>query len=360
MSLEVDPSLGRIVRRESWPDLTVSTYRRIEEAIRANKPEEAAAMLDYFHEEALVCRRIFDQWLPGVVKFLVAKGVSEVDVASLKRRLEILVAPKGQPSWDREKGWSDYLSVKEGFRLTLISAASPRPSSRALEQAMRVVKEAWRVSHDLDVDMLLGFFDAVIEKLGEVAIGEMWERHLIRGWFEERYAHFDMSKVDWKESFQKLVFLSFEAMHGHLCGPRREGDVEYQEYADRVELSFDPCGSGGRAYRGEPLDGTGSRMEAPYHFRAIAGAYDFTWNKPGICTYCAHCCVLTERLPAQTFGYPVRVVDPPSYPYEPGAKCRYTIYKNVRDIPDTAYRRLGLEKPTVDQQLGSAHGPFGK
>src|SRR5690606_36295601 len=122
---------------------------------------------------------------------------------------------------------------------------------------------------------------------GEEAIGEMWEQHLVRDWFDQRYARFDVSHADWKESFRLLVFLSFEAMHGHLCGPKREGDVEYREFEDRVELEFDPCGSGGRAYCGEPLDGTGSRMEAPYGSKPVRGAYDFTWNKPGICTYCA-------------------------------------------------------------------------
>jgi hypothetical protein len=147
-------------------------------------------------------------------------------------------------------------------------------------------------------------------------------------------------------------------MHGHLCGPGRKGDVGFREFADRVELEFDPCGSGGRAYRGEPLDGTGSRMETPYEFRAIQGKHDFTWNKSGICTYCAHCCVLTEKLPAQMFGYPVRVIDPPSYPHEAGAKCRYTIYKDLRAIPEHIYTRIGLVKPAAERPLGSAHGPF--
>lgn len=224
--------------------------------------------------------------------------------------------------------------------------------------ALERMKEAWRIAHDMDVDTLLGLFDAVIDALGEAAIGEIWEQYLVRDWFDERYARFDVSRADWKESFRLLVFLSFEAMHGHLCGPKREGDVEYQEFEDRVELQFDPCGSGGRAYRGEPLDGTASRMESPYGFKPVKEAYDFTWNKRGICTYCVHCCVLTEIMPARAFGYPVRVIDPPSYPHAANAKCRYTIYKDPRAIPEEAYQRLGMTKPSADQALGSEHGPF--
>ena len=231
-------------------------------------------------------------------------------------------------------------------------------NTEGLHKHLFDMKEASRVGHDLDVDFMLGLYDALIDRSGEEAVGEMWEKHVILDWFKKRYVRFDVSKNDWAEFHPLLVFLSFEAMHGHLCGPGREGDVEFREFEDRIELQFDPCGTGGRTYRGEPLEGTPSRMEAPYNFKPIRKAHDFTWNKEGICTYCVHCCVLTEKLPAQTFGYPVRVIDPPSYPHNAQAKCRYTIYKDLRDIPAHIYQRIGLNKPAPDQPLGSDHGPY--
>lgn len=358
MSLKFNQAAGRVMRHEPWTELTVSTYRRIQDAIREKRYEDSANYLDYFNDEALVCHRLYDQWLGDTLRYLALRGIPDAEIPGVLARILAKVAPPGAVIWDRDAEWQRYTDRKDALVSRLRARASETGTD--LLEELRLVKEAWRVSHDVDVDMFLGLFDVVIDRFGEPAIGEMWEKHLIRDWFEKRYARFDVSKHAWPDSFKLLVELSFEAMHGHLCGPKREGDVEYREYEDRVELQFDPCGSGGRAYRGEPLDGTGPRMEAPYGFKAIQGAYDFTWNQKGICTYCAHCCALTEKLPAMTFGYPVRVIDPPSYPHNANAKCRYTIYKDPRHIPEDVYHRLGLQKPSADQPLGSAHGPFNK
>jgi hypothetical protein len=357
MTLALDPTLGRVTRHEPWQDLTVSTYRRIQDAIREDDHGLAGDYIDYFHDEALVCKRLYDQWLGDLRPYFVKKKLGEALFESSLDKVLRTIAPAGQSRWDRIAGWQHYVDLKDSL---LVRLDSGRSAAADLLVALAAMKEAWRVSHDNDVDTLLGLFDVVVDRLGEESIGELWEQHLVREWFDKRYARFDVSKADWKESFKLLVFLSFEAMHGHLCGPGREGDVGYKEFEDRVELEFDPCGSGGRALRGDEVAGTPSRMEAPYKFKAVEGAYDFTWNKKGICTYCAHCCVLTELMPAKEFGYPVRVIDPPSYPHEANAKCRYTIYKDPRTIPAEIYERLGLTKPAADQPLGSAHGPFGR
>jgi len=357
MTLTHDPALGRMRRNESPQDLQVSTYRRVREAILANRHQLARDYLGCFHDEALVNRRLYDQWLAATREYFLHKGLGEQKLAATCERVLRVIAPAGHPAWDRNSGWQRYLDLKDRLHADL--SATPPAAAAALLEELEQAKEAWRLSHDMDVDTLLGLFDVVVDELGEAAIGEMLEQHILRGWFDKRYARFDVSRADWKESLPLLVYLSFEAMHGHMCGPQRQGDVEYREFEDRVEFQFDPCGSGGRAYRGEPLDGTGSRMQAPYGFKPLQGAYDFTWNKRGICTYCAHCCVLTELMPAKAFGYPVRVVDPPSYPHSANAKCRYTIYKDPRAVPAEVYQRIGLTKPSADQPLGSEHGPFG-
>jgi hypothetical protein len=351
--MKFNEELGRKVRDESWTELSVSTYQRITEALESGCKETALELIDYFLDEALVCRRLFDQWIRDTQKFLLFKGYGEERLEALNREIRTVIDfDRQRASWDREQGWQTFLEIKEtlGQKLKLDEVGLP--------EYLAQMKESWRISHDLDVDYLLGLFDAVMTEYGEETIQEMYEEHIIKDWFEKRYKRFDVSKHDWKNTYPLLTFLSFEAMHGHLCGEGREGDVEFEEFSDRIELQFDPCGSGGRAYRGSPEDDTGSRMESPYRYRAIEGAYDFTWNKKGVCTYCAHCCVLTEKRPAEEFGYPVRIIEPPSYPENRDAKCKYIIYKDPRDIPEHYYRRLGLEKPASDQPLGSDHGPF--
>lgn len=351
--LKFSPELNRKIRSGDWDDLRQSTYRKIQDAIESEQISDAIEYVDYFHEEALVCKNLYDQWIRDGHSYLLLKGYGETELNELTQRINTVIGSNsGYGIWDREKGWEDYLQ-----RLDVLKSEIGKQSENVLE-SLYIMKEAWRVSHDMDVDYLLGLFDAVKNAYGEAAIGEMYEEYLIKDWFEKRYAAFDISNKNWDDIYPLLVFLSFEAMHGHLCGIKREGDVEYKEYEDRIEMEFDPCGSGGRAQRGEPLDNTPSRMAAPYHYGPIENPYDFTWNKKGICTYCAHCCVLTEKMPAEQFGYPVRVVEPPSYPHEKEAKCKYIIYKDPRDVPDYVYKRVGLTKPGPDQALGSHHGPF--
>lgn len=74
--------------------------------------------------------------------------------------------------------------------------------------------------------------------------------------------------------------------------------------------------------------------------------HDWAWNEKGVCYYCAHCCFALELLPAERWGHPVRVVDPPLYPGDPDEppKCTWTIYKTVEAIPEEAYARIGKTK----------------
>lgn len=353
-ALVFDEELGRKIRRKNWSELTVSTYKLIIDAVREHNVKEAIDLNEYFMDEALVCKKLFDQWARDTQKYLLLKGYGEQRLEDLNSNLnQTIDINRDRACWDREQGWKSYVELKATFNSEVTSELNKNVAIETLAK----MKEAWRISHDLDVDYLLGLFDAVMTEYGEEAIGEMYEKHIIKDWFDSRYSRFDVSKHDWDDTYPLLTFLSFEAMHGHLCGTERDGAVEYKEFEDRIELQFDPCGSGGRAYRGEPIDGSPSRMESPYRFKPMEKAHDFTWNKKGVCTYCAHCCILTEKRSAEEFGYPVRIIDPPTYPDNKDAKCKYTIYKDITDIPEKYYKRIGLEKP-ASKNLGSKNGPY--
>ncbi len=114
-------------------------------------------------------------------------------------------------------------------------------------------------------------------------------------------------------------------------------------------MSFDPCGSGGRSSRGDLIEGTRPRPELPCNFGITREEYDWAWNARGIGYYCAHRCFALEKLPAERWGHPVRVVDSPRYPAEPAGddpkKCTRTVYKTIEAIPEAAYRRIGPIKP---------------
>ncbi len=74
-----------------------------------------------------------------------------------------------------------------------------------------------------------------------------------------------MRERPYDETLERNIYISIEAMRGHLVGPERNGDMDVDEYDDRIVISFDPCGSGGRQQRGDVVEGTPSRHDLPYN-----------------------------------------------------------------------------------------------
>ncbi|MGE4249596.1 MAG: hypothetical protein AB7F09_09400 [Parvibaculaceae bacterium] len=314
--------------------------------LEKGRREEALEAAAYFVEEARVIFGIYNQWLPSIRKCLADKGLTAEALAREEARLtDLIVLRYPHFSSDRGQAWQ---FIEQDLELLRTSGD---------EQATAILarlRDKWRELHDSDVDYIAGLMDVVIRHFGEEAIGEMYEGWVIGDWFEKRYAKFDTAKHSWAEIFEELVFLSFESMHAHLAGPNRDGSVDFEEFADRVTLRFHPCGSGGRTVGGDPLTGRAPLMEPPFDFGVLERPHDFAWNTAGICAYCAHCCVILEKLPMEHFGYPVRVVEPPVHGSGKPAVCSWTIYRDPRDVPAEVYERLGKRKPSSASPLGSS------
>jgi hypothetical protein len=86
-------------------------------------------------------------------------------------------------------------------------------------------------------------------------------------------------------------------------------------------------------------------MEAPYGWGVTTEKHDFAWNTTGVCYYCSNCCVVMQLKPIDAFGYPVRVVEPPTYPATSHAKCTWHVYKDPTSVPERYYEAVGREKP---------------
>ena len=148
---------------------------------------------------------------------------------------------------------------------------------------------------------------------------------------------------------ERNLYLSFEAMRGHLVGPDRTGDMEVDEHDDRYVISFDPCGSGGRAQRGDPIEGTARARSL--RMTASASRRRSTTG-PGT----RRASVTTARTAASRSSTGRRstggircVIDSPLYPDETSGepkKCTWTIYKTLEAIPAEAYERIGMKKPS--------------
>ncbi|MBI1736989.1 MAG: hypothetical protein HYR51_17605, partial [Candidatus Rokubacteria bacterium] len=142
-----------------------------------------------------------------------------------------------------------------------------------------------------------------------------WMTYVADRWGEERIFELNwlvFTAVAGREGRRRLralpvdeqVALVAEMMRGHRSGPRDAGSVQVVEEPDRFVMSFDPCGSGGRQRRGDPVDGTAARTEPPFNYGVTKRAYDWSWNRAGVCYYCTHCAIYDEMVGIAEYGTP--------------------------------------------------------
>lgn len=339
--LEWSEPLARKIRGGSWAEQGVATYRLIVESINSEDWDTAGELTTYFLVEAGVCFKIYRQWSADIAELLAEWGVDRGEVERLLVDLaQMLAHPDGRP-FDAVSQWDRVKKAQQAALGTMQEEDGPS-SLRHLDELV----EQWRQCHDRDVDLISGLMNEIVVRFGEPALGRMYDRILVP-WFNERYALFDVDKNDWASAVYLNLQVAFEAMRGHLCGPGRRGDVEFEERSDRYVLSFDPCGSGGRQVRGDEIEHTPPRREAPYNWPLTQQPAVWNHFEPGVCHYCAHCVLLTEVMPMRAFGYPVRAVDPPRPVPEgqPPAKCSWTVFKDPSSIPDQYYSRVGMARP---------------
>jgi hypothetical protein len=338
-------ALGKRVREGDWVEQAVSTYAEIERAVEVRQWEVAAQLVDYSMEEAKVVYVIYQVWTEGFLDWMRQEGVGEDELAAELARLRGLLAfPDGEP-FEPKPRW-DALGTAAGLLANRLRAFET--DAAAAIAATRELRESWRQQHDRGADFQAGLLTFVARRFGEPRLEDCY-RHVLEPYLQERYRPFDVRERPYEDTLYRNLYLAFEAMRAHLCGPGREGNLDFEEDEDRVVLRFDPCGSGGRMQRGDAVEGTPSRAQSPYEFGVTRGRYDWAWNEEGVCYYCAHCCFALERWPAEQWGHPIRVVDSPLYPDESTGgrpkQCTWTIYKSLEAIPSEAYERIGLRKP---------------
>ena len=114
--------------------------------------------------------------------------------------------------------------------------------------------------------------------------------------------------------------------------------------------ALDPAWSGGRILRGDDLEGTGSRVLAPYEF----GVTQSRIRGPGTRSASATTApTATWRCPPclLALGPSVRTVDPPLWRGEDDPltrkRCTWTVWKTLEAIPEREYERIGRTKPAL-------------
>jgi hypothetical protein len=348
--------IGKRIRTGDWADQAVSTITKIREAFEeagdtfgllAGRRETSAQLVDYFMEEAKVVYVIYKVWTDGFLDWLRGQGVPEAELAAELERLSVLMAyPDGCPL-DPAPRW-EALGLRAGRLANGIRSYDMTVAEASAE--LDGLHEDWRMLHDRYADLMAGVLAFVARRFGEAAL-EPCYRAVLEPYIQERYMVFDVRLRDYADTLVRNLYISLEAMRAHLVGPGRRGDVGLEEFDDRWELRFDPCGSGGRQVRGDEIEGTGSRVLAPYEFGVTQEEHPWAWNEKGVCYYCAHCNFALSTLPAERWGHPVRTVDPPLWrgPDDPLTRkqCTWTVWKSLEAIPEREYERIGRTKPRL-------------
>jgi hypothetical protein len=315
--------LGREIRGGDAAALGVPTDELIVAAMERGDGTEAERLLAYGSVEAERVFFIFTTWIEAMV----ADGRQQLpDFDARRAAMEQRV---GEPP---RLTLGDDVAVPE----KAVAAAVVRDRDvAAARAALEAVRDARIRVHDNQADWSWALLTLLQEALGEAAMGEAM-RATMEPWLRQRYAA--LGTMTPREIFE----LTIEGMRGHYVGPGRTGEVIVRDEPDRWVMEFDPCGTGGRMRRGDASRGQVPRGDPPFTFSTVEGAYDWTWNRPGVCTYCAHCAVVNEILPIEQHGTPMRVTD---YPEQPGDRCRWTVYKDPAFVPIEAFTRVGKRPP---------------
>lgn len=234
----------------------------------------------------------------------------------------------------REDDWEDLGKPTQEMIATAIDAGR-YDEAKAL--AGYFIPEG-KALHDLFCDWIWDIFTKISEKQGEAAVYELC-RSTQETW---------MMRRTWKGllrmSVEERVHLNAEVMRAHRCGPKQDGGIEIIEEKERYSIKMDPCGSGGRMRRGDPVDGTSSRLESPYNFGVTKKAHPWSWGKKNVPYYCIHCAI-NEILPIEWGGYPLWVT---GYDDDAAKPCYWHFYKSPGLIPDEYFTRLGFKKPDFE------------
>jgi hypothetical protein len=279
--------IGRAVRTGTWREQAEPTPARIELALAEGRYDDASELARHLVVEAQEIHDLYMEWM---------------------RRIPELIGREPADPAPFERDWRAFCEACERF---------------ATERDLERLLELWAGAHDRHLEHVADLVDEAVEAWGEDGLGELWaelQREPIT-FYEATYG----PDRPWAESAARLLQVAIEGMHGHLGGPGRRGEVTVEEHPDRVSLSFHTCGSGGR-------------ILAAQRHGVVEGEHDFAWSTPGVCRYCVHCCVLQQLTPIDMFGYPARVIDPPS---QPGAPCTWTVYRDPALVPESAYTRVG-------------------
>lgn len=349
--IEFFPTLGRKIRSGALANFQVADQDRLVEWIKAGRIDEAISFLEVMRPLYLDMNRILLEW----------------SLSWGQRVREVLGADKEEEVTRHvHRVWSDIVHAETESPEHLVAARtvtsllSPevrrsRSDCQALSEKMNLEplttwNELIQLLKNQKANEALVHFDLFMRKVRSVH-DFLCQYHWVYPTEIEKLYGQDFSEQMMMESFQSCSMyegfftllvkltpegataLMAEHLRGHHSGPGRRGKVEIEENPESYRIIFDGCGSGG-AMRRKVADKKISGFES------YPEASPSTWSMKGVSSFCAHC-AQNEILMVRRFGVPFWVVN---YDPDPMKPCSWTFYKNLEEVPEKYYERIGFKK----------------
>ena len=198
-----------------------------------------------------------------------------------------------------------------------------------IQDLLRDQHTEWRPLHDLLNLWVTALFSVIYEEQGTDYLSDLvWETYVTM--FDGTYRMFSM--MDTKSLFRNLVRMWYY----------HQATFQVTEEEDRFAFRLDPCGSGGRLYRGEVL--------MPGVFRYGKGMLceiqepnDITFGRAPFPIYCIHCAATNRD---QYEGKPWAFVIDGEAMSDPAKPCIQYLYKKEapRKAPPSLLAQVGLSE----------------
>lgn len=230
------------------------------------------------------------------------------------------------------KGGKRLYSEDESYRLTTPRC---RQALRLLDRGVLKIEELlqdqhheWRPLHDFLCLWVACILSVVYQEKGLACVGEL-VRDTYAPLFQSAYVLHTI--LDETTVFSDLV----RNWYYH------QASFKVVEEEDRFVFVLDPCGSGGRLWRGQ--------MGPPGFFRYGDGLLCHISEKSGLTfqrapfpIYCTHCAVTNRE---QLLGRPWTFLVDGSAMVEPSSPCRQYLYKKgaARRAPESLLQQVGLD-----------------
>jgi len=173
--------------------------------------------------------------------------------------------------------------------------------------------------HDLYVEWVAGLMDHIYKNDGEDALCQA-----LTEW-QMRQKLVDVRNADFRSRAKGMI----NALKGHQMPMMVEEDDE------KLCITMQPCGSGQRLMEK-------GCYGPPCNFTMIQKPHLMTWGMTNFPIYCTHAPII-ERVAIERLGYLPQVTVPAETVGQ--ISCTYCVYKDIDDIPEKFYTRVGKKKP---------------